>query len=76
MAAVPIEASYKEGVSEVASYTPVGGAKGTSPAVGALLTYDPPTCTDVKKNGNACDAQRAKGTLFCAGHLRKRGELA
>lgn len=76
MGAVPVETSYsKGGYSEVASYTPIGGAQGTSPAVGALIPYNPPTCTDVTKDGGACTAQRAKGTLFCVGHLRKRGEL-
>ena len=76
MGAVPVETSYdKPGYSEVASRTEVGAGSGTSPADGALLPYDPPTCTDRTKEDRPCQAQRAKGTLFCAGHLRKRGEL-
>ncbi len=45
------------------------------PADPGGMPYDPPTCTDRTKRDEPCGAQRANGTLFCAGHLRKRGEL-
>lgn len=34
-----------------------------------------PSCAGTTKNGSDCGAPPAKGTEWCAGHLRSRGEL-
>lgn len=39
------------------------------------VAFDPPNCQEITKQGVNCRGPRAKGTMYCVGHLRARGEL-
>lgn len=51
-----------------------GRVSGVEPAGPGGVEFDPPNCQEVTKDGAPCSARRSRGTMFCIGHLRKRGE--
>lgn len=52
----------------------VVGQEGTRPVQGGM-PFNPPNCQGITKKQEPCSGPRAKGTLYCVGHLRQRGEL-
>ena len=63
-----------EGQREIAS-TVRASSSGTRAAAPGGMPFDPPNCQGRTKNDTPCMAKRARGTMFCVGHLRQRGEL-
>ena len=59
---------------EVGGYRRVG-RQNARPATPDGLPFNPPNCQGITKAGLACTGPKAKGTLYCVGHLRQRGEL-
>lgn len=63
--------------TDVAAILPSYIQEGTQPAAPSGVAYHIKyeTCTAETDSGKECMAARAKGTKFCAGHLRKMGLL-
>lgn len=45
------------------------GREGTTHVIGGV-DFNPPHCQGITKAGIMCKAPKAKGTLYCIGHLR------
>ena len=64
-----------QSMREATSVARVAGSEGVRSAPPGGMPFDPPNCQDRTKGDTPCSAKRANGTMFCAGHLRKRGDL-
>jgi len=51
------------------------GSTSARPAPFGGMPFNPPHCQGVTKAGKSCTGPKAKGTMYCVGHLRQRGEL-